>query len=106
MPQTCEAIWDVLHPIVLKEPDNTDWVNIERGFYKRWDFPNAIGAIDGKHISISTFHNYKGLFSLVLLALWTTSTNSHSLMLVNMAAIQTLLSSDHHTLAPDFYREI
>ena len=35
VPQTCEAIWEVLHPIVLKEPDSTDWVNIERGFYKR-----------------------------------------------------------------------
>ena len=66
----------MLSPIVLKEPDRTDWVNIERGFYKRWDFPNAVGAIDGKHINIqappdsgSLFHNYKGYFSLVLLAL-------------------------------------
>ena len=76
VPQTCEAIWEVLHLIVLKEPDNTTWVNIECGFYKRWDFPNAIDAIDGKHINIqappdsaSLFHNYKGFFSLVLLAL-------------------------------------
>ena len=67
----------MLQPIVLKEPDATDWAIIERGFWRRWDFPNCIGAIDGKHCMIqspppnsgSLYYNYKGYFSLVLMAL-------------------------------------
>ena len=76
IPETCNAIYQVLQPIVLKEPDATDWARIERGFWRRWDFPNCIGAIDGKHCMIqsppnsgSLYYNYKGYFSLVLMAL-------------------------------------
>ena len=40
-----------------------------------WQFPHVIGTIDGKHVVIEApaksgtlFHNYKGTFSIVLLA--------------------------------------
>ena len=76
IPETCNAIYQVLQPIVLKEPDATDWARIERGFWRRWDFPNCIAAIDGKHCMIqsppnsgSLYYNSKGYFSLVLMAL-------------------------------------
>ena len=74
--QTCAAIWKVMQPEVMPKPTHADWKRIEEGFRKRWHFPNCIGALDGKHISIkspplsgSLFYNYKGYFSLVLLAL-------------------------------------
>ena len=60
----------------MPKPTATDWQRIEEGFRKRWHFPNCVGTLDGKHVSIrsppksgSLFFNYKGYFSLVLLAL-------------------------------------
>ena len=52
-----------------------DWKLIEEGFRYRWNFPNCVGAVDGKHVVIqcppksnSLFYNYKGSFSMVLMA--------------------------------------
>ena len=73
---TCSAIWDCLSPTELKEPTREDWIRIEEGFNNKWNFANCIRALDGKHIQIqappksaSLFYNYKGYFSLVLMAL-------------------------------------
>lgn len=53
-----------------------EWIVIADGYYDRWQFPNCIGALDGKHVRISVpahsgtdYHNYKGFSSLVLMAL-------------------------------------
>ena len=74
MKVTCDATWDVLSPTYLPEPKKQDWQNIAAGFYNRWNFPNCLGVLDGKHIIIqapagSLYHNYKGIFSLNLMAL-------------------------------------
>ena len=57
-------------------PQEKNWVTIADEFVEQWQFPNCIGAIDGKHILIqappnsgSSFYNYKRTFSIVLLAL-------------------------------------
>lgn len=57
-------------------PQTSDeWKEIAKGFELRWNFPNCLGAMDGKHVNIkcpaksgSFFYNYKGQFSIVLLA--------------------------------------
>ncbi len=57
-------------------PSTDDWRKIADGFQERWQFPNCIWALDGKHVVIqvpsnsgSTFYNYKVGFSIVLMAL-------------------------------------
>ena len=75
--ETCHAIWCALSETYLKPPQNQqDWKNIGHEFFKEWGFPNCLGALDGKHIAIecpgysgSEYFNYKGFFSIVLMAM-------------------------------------
>lgn len=53
-----------------------EWKKIAAKFHSRWNFPRCCGALDGKHIKIKRpnrsgayFYNYKGFYSIVLLAL-------------------------------------
>ena len=74
--ETCQAIWGALHEVYLRPPSNkNDWKEISKEFEELWNFPHCLGAIDGKHVSIqcplksgSLYYNYKGYFSIVLLA--------------------------------------
>lgn len=74
--ETTEAIWTTLMPEVLGIPSVEDWANIAKDFDEKSNFPNCVGAIDGKHITVqcfsktgSKYFNYKGRFSIVLLAI-------------------------------------
>ena len=77
VPQVCKAILkEVQHEYLMCPSDPEDWKKIEEKFRNRWNVPHAVGALDGKHIAIkkpkksgSEYFNYKGYFSLVLLAL-------------------------------------
>ena len=60
----------------MPEKTENDWMNIANDFYRRTQFPNCIGAVDGKHVQIkmptgngSLFYKYKHFFSILLLAL-------------------------------------
>lgn len=65
----------MLQPIVLKFPSKEDWKFISNEFMTKWQFPNCLGAIDGRHMKVqafpnsgSAFYNYKQFFSMILLA--------------------------------------
>ncbi|KAK0133221.1 putative nuclease HARBI1 [Merluccius polli] len=73
---SCEALYEVMKEDYLKTPTSeAAWRAIAADFFEKWQYPNCLGALDGKHIYIqppghsgSTFHNYKGRFSVVLMA--------------------------------------
>lgn len=74
--ETCEAIWNILKERVFPEITEDLWIKKANDFENMWDFPNCIGAIDRKHMEIqapthsgSTYYNYKGTHSIVLIAL-------------------------------------
>ncbi|KAJ8940260.1 hypothetical protein NQ314_010772 [Rhamnusium bicolor] len=74
--ETCEILWNILSPIILKATsDNNEWKEIMNGFYKRWNIPNCVGALDGKYIFVqapthsgSDYFSYKKSFSTILMA--------------------------------------
>ncbi|XP_049809639.1 uncharacterized protein LOC126252760 [Schistocerca nitens] len=74
--ETVEAMCQHLAPIFLPPPSRESFREGAKEFYTLWGFPNCSASIDGKHIRIrcpvksgSLFWNYKGYFSIVLLAL-------------------------------------
>jgi hypothetical protein len=77
VPEVCNALIAEYQDEHMKCPENAEeWKEIARGFEKRWNFPHALGALDGKHIRIrnparagSLYYNYKGFFSIILMAL-------------------------------------
>lgn len=70
---TCRALWKTLSPIYVKCPSTPEeWGMVAHEFNTLWNFPNCVGAIDGKHIVTecpvntgSMNYNYKGSFSTV-----------------------------------------
>ncbi|XP_060880085.1 uncharacterized protein LOC132951996 [Metopolophium dirhodum] len=59
----------------MPEPNSEQWISIANKFYEHTQFPNCIGAVDGKHIrcvnptnSGSVYFNYKKYFSIILMA--------------------------------------
>ena len=52
-----------------------EWLHVAQEFEELWNFPNCIGALDGKHVPIrkpacsgAKFFNYKHFYSVILLA--------------------------------------
>ncbi|KAJ4436410.1 hypothetical protein ANN_19043 [Periplaneta americana] len=74
--KVCKAIWDRLLQECIPKFCTEKWLQIAERFEKRANFPNCLGALDGKHVRIvkptktgSLCHNYKNYFSIVLFAI-------------------------------------
>lgn len=73
--KVCRIIGHVLASTYLKAPTTNDFRKIAKENWRRWNFPNCIGAVDGKHVVIqappntgSAYFNYKKTFSIHLMA--------------------------------------
>ena len=74
--ETFNSVWNRLKDAgYIKTPSVEAWKKIANEFESRWNFPSALGAIDGKSILMfaptnqsSTFFNYKKIHSIVLTA--------------------------------------
>ena len=73
---TCKAIYEEYLEEIWTMPSTPEgWKEVAEGFSTRWNFHHCVGALDGKHIAIvkppktgSLYRNYKGFFSVVLMA--------------------------------------
>ena len=66
----------VLAPEYMKCPDSErEWFNLIDKTCQCWQFPNSYAAVGGKHVGVicpphsgSDYLNYKGFYSIVLMA--------------------------------------
>nr|CAH7749976.1 unnamed protein product [Callosobruchus chinensis] len=80
--EVCLAIWNVLSLECLPVPTKQKWEDIASCFEKRANFPNCLGAVDGKYIRIVNpvgpmYYNYKGYSSVLTMEIsfkWRTRT--------------------------------
>ncbi|XP_046688968.1 protein ANTAGONIST OF LIKE HETEROCHROMATIN PROTEIN 1-like [Homalodisca vitripennis] len=73
--ETCETISGKLQSTEMPIPTSDEWLLKATEYEKLTNFPNCVGAIDGKHVPIqcppssgSLYYNFRKYFSLVLFA--------------------------------------
>ncbi|XP_045119420.1 uncharacterized protein LOC123509286 [Portunus trituberculatus] len=77
IPEVCDAMYAVLKDTYLKLPtSSSERQKVARGFNTLWNFPNCLGALDGKRFLVikpsnsgSEYFDYKSHHSVILLAL-------------------------------------
>ncbi|KAG0725967.1 hypothetical protein GWK47_037553 [Chionoecetes opilio] len=77
IPEVCDALFAVLRGTYLKLPTTSaEWQEVASGFSNVWQFPNCIGALDGKHFLVikpdntgAEYFDYKSHHSVIMLAL-------------------------------------
>lgn len=73
--EVCNAIWEEFNAQHMPFPTSESHITVADNFFKKWNFPNCMGCIDGKHIRLrapansgSMYWNYKQYHSIVLQA--------------------------------------
>lgn len=76
IPEVCDALVEGLSDYVKIPRSQEGWREIADKYLKKWQVPNCLGSMDGKHIKLqcppksgSDYINYKKYFSIVLFAL-------------------------------------
>lgn len=71
----CQSIWNNLKEVYISIPEENMWLKISEEFKIKSNFPNCLGAVDGKHIRVvkpersgSLFMNYIHFFLIGLMA--------------------------------------
>ena len=75
--EVCKAIVEeYLDEVMTPHTTPDEWRRIADQFVARWNFPHTCGALDGKHAACrcphksgSTYYNYKGFYSIVMMGL-------------------------------------
>ncbi|KAK7944566.1 hypothetical protein WMY93_000294 [Mugilogobius chulae] len=78
--QSVHMVYSAIEKLMMRDylppPTRDTWNAVSQAFWERWNFPNCLGAIDGKKVNIqapansgSQYFDYKLNFSIVLLAL-------------------------------------
>ncbi|KAL7298383.1 hypothetical protein TKK_0000263 [Trichogramma kaykai] len=73
--EVMDYMWIILRPVHMGVPTRQDFLSSANTFLRKYNIPNCIGAVDGKHVRIkkpahsgSLYFNYKRYFSCVLQA--------------------------------------
>ena len=75
--EVCKALWLALKDEFVAFPTGAQWSRLKAEFWDDWNFPNCVGAIDGKHVQIkapvnsgSSYYNYKGKYTMYKGGTW------------------------------------
>jgi hypothetical protein len=74
--EVCLAIFEEYGDLIKCPTTQEEWLEKSQEFADRWNWFHCLGALDGKHIAIkkppnsgSLYYNYKGFYSVILMAL-------------------------------------